>query len=153
MRRLEHERFFVDRCSSRWFQRASVGLHLYLVGHPRSESRTACFTPRKCFRCNAKYQEMPNHFFFHPGSGPDPPLRFKAVINLVSRSHYLLWYSTDTICPGADIVQLLRGHRASVAPNATGIRTIVTIFEPRRRSKIKRSICAGFPQRMSILKS
>lgn len=55
-------------------------------------------------------REMPRNAesLLHPGSGPHTPLRLKAVINLVPRSHYFLWYPTDTICSGTDAMQLLR---------------------------------------------
>lgn len=45
---------------------------------------------------------------FQLGLGPYRPLGFKAVINLVPRSHYFPRYPADPVCSGTDVVQLLR---------------------------------------------
>lgn len=144
-------RFVVDWRNDNWFQRTSEGAHKYGADHPRSKIRSPYFTPRKCPQMPRK---MPRNAdsLFNPGLGPYCPLRLKAIINLVPRSHHFPWYPADSVCSGTDVVQLLRGHRASVAANAAGIRTVIAVFEPRRRSKIKRGKCARLSQRMSGLK-
>lgn len=76
--------------------------------------------------------------------GAHPPLRLQTVVDLVLRPNNFFRYSANTIRSSANALQLLRGHGATVAADATSVGGCIVAPEARRRCKIESGEGARF---------